>query len=756
MHPVEQNDIRIYIYINRYPSLKFYINQKPEHMKNLRICVLILSIIAGLNSYVTAQPQYYNFNTNGSNNSFPFGIAAGKNVELLYLPGDFNQPTPAPNGTITAIGFRVGDTYPINGFQYTTFTIDLGQAPGLTSFPAGAYYAGTMTNVYNHASVTFTATGGTWLIITLDTPFPYDNTQSLIMRIGHCGSSNATGFPSCFTAGTGSRRNWSVGGCPFVYSSQNTSIYHVGLNITTGVPPAVITTAATAISTNTATLNGTVNANGYSTTVTFEYGLTTAYGTTVPGVPGTVTGNTVTPVSANISGLTISTLYHYRVIGVNAGGTVNGNDMTFTTTNCPLPAAPGTITGPTSLCGNSTGKIYSVVAIPGVTGYSWTVPPGAMITAGSNTNSITVTFGNTSGNVTVCGINVCGNGPVSTLAITVTPVPVPVINGQSSVCINSGYLYYSTDAGMNNYVWTISSGGTIVAGQGTNQIQVTWNGAGSQSISVIYATPTGCSPTIPTVLPVSVITVPGNAGTITGTASTCAGATGIAYSVSPVTNAGAYVWTLPAGATIATGASTNSITVDFALNASSGPITVYANNMCGNGGTSPSFAVTVNPKPPAPVITNTGYILYSSAPAGNQWYFEGTLIPGATGQTHDATTTGTGYYWSVVTINGCSSDQSNHQMVISTGVESKSGAGISLNPVPNDGKFTVTFTGFSNETYTISVINNIGVKIFEESKVKVDGPTQKVIDLRPVPSGVYTVIFENSQKQVVKKIVVNK
>ena len=40
--------------------------------------------------------------------------------------------------------------------------------------------------------------------------------------------------------------------------------------------------------------------------------------------------------------------------------------------------------------------------------------------------------------------------------------------------------------------------------------------------------------------------------------------------------------------------------------------------------------------------------------------------------------------------------------------------------------------------------------------IEVHGSLQKVIDLRPVPNGVYTVIFENSQNQVVKKIVVNK
>jgi len=49
-------------------------------------------------------------------------------------------------------------------------------------------------------------------------------------------------------------------------------------------------------------LNGTVNANGDSTTVTFEYGLTTSYGNTVTAAQSPVTGATPTAVSKAITG----------------------------------------------------------------------------------------------------------------------------------------------------------------------------------------------------------------------------------------------------------------------------------------------------------------------------------------------------------------------------------------------------------------------------------------------------------------------
>ncbi len=85
----------------------------------------------------------------------------------------------------------------------------------------------------------------------------------------------------------------------------------------------------------------------------------------------------------------------------------------------------------------------------------------------------------------------------------------------------------------------------------------------------------------------------GVAGVITGTATTCQGQTGVAYSVPAIANATGYIWTLPAGATIATGANTNSITVDFSMSAVSGTISVQGSNSCRNGTASPNFLVTV-------------------------------------------------------------------------------------------------------------------------------------------------------------------
>src|SRR6476646_2678561 len=88
--------------------------------------------------------------------------------------------------------------------------------------------------------------------------------------------------------------------------------------------PVVITNAATNIATNTATLNGSVDPHGLTTTVYFQYGTTISYGQT--SASQSKTGNVYQNVSANISGLTALTTYHFRVVGTNNGGTTYGSD----------------------------------------------------------------------------------------------------------------------------------------------------------------------------------------------------------------------------------------------------------------------------------------------------------------------------------------------------------------------------------------------------------------------------------------------
>jgi len=111
---------------------------------------------------------------------------------------------------------------------------------------------------------------------------------------------------------------------------------------------AVVTTGpAENVTTSSAKVTGTVNPGGAATTYHFEYGTTTSYGiSTDPNDAGA--GNADLGVSANLTGLTSQTTYHYRLV---AGG-VNGQDRTFKTGPNPRPPSITSRTqagtGPTS------------------------------------------------------------------------------------------------------------------------------------------------------------------------------------------------------------------------------------------------------------------------------------------------------------------------------------------------------------------------------------------------------------------------
>ncbi len=107
---------------------------------------------------------------------------------------------------------------------------------------------------------------------------------------------------------------------------------------TTFTPPSATTGAAAAPGSTTVTLNANVNPNGFATTYSFQYGLTSAYGSTSSSAAAGA-GTSAQSVALTIGSLTPSTTYHYRVVATNGPDTVDGADQTFTTSTPPAPSA---------------------------------------------------------------------------------------------------------------------------------------------------------------------------------------------------------------------------------------------------------------------------------------------------------------------------------------------------------------------------------------------------------------------------------
>ena len=285
--------------------------------------------------------------------------------------------------------------------------------------------------------------------------------------------------------------------------------------------------------------------------------------------------------------------------------------LNVTTSTCvgSPPSAPGSITGTITQCPGLTGQTYSISAVANANTYIWTVPAGWSITAGAGTTNLTVTTGSTgqNGSITVAAGNSCGTSTPSSLAVIVvaTPATPGAITGTATQCpglINQTYsisaVTYAT-----TYTWTVPTGWSITAGGGTTSITVTTGSAG-QNGSITVTAGNSCGTSAPSSLAVTVSpATPATPGAITGTATQCPGLTGQIYSISAVTNATTYTWTVPTGWSITAGGGTTSITVTTGSAGQNGSITVTAGNSCGTSAPS-SMAVTVLQN--ASIISVTG------------------------------------------------------------------------------------------------------------------------------------------------------
>jgi hypothetical protein len=99
--------------------------------------------------------------------------------------------------------------------------------------------------------------------------------------------------------------------------------------------PTVLTGSAQDVGSSTAVLHGTVNPGGAGTSYYFQYGVTRAYGGQ-SAIASAGAGTTPVAAALGISGLAPLTLYHYRIVAVNAAGVSMGSDRTLLTKKVPL------------------------------------------------------------------------------------------------------------------------------------------------------------------------------------------------------------------------------------------------------------------------------------------------------------------------------------------------------------------------------------------------------------------------------------
>jgi len=303
-------------------------------------------------------------------------------------------------------------------------------------------------------------------------------------------------------------------------------------------------------------------------------------------LPGGWTGSSTTTSISTIAGASSGNI---TVTANNSCGSSIASVLAVTVTT-GVPLQPGPISGSTTPCFGST-QTYSISPVAGAVSYVWTVPIGW--TGSSTTTSITVTIGNSSGNVTVKAVNGCGNSPVQTLAIVVahTPPQPGAISGPTTICAGTTATYsIAPVAGATSYNWTLPGGwsGTSTV----DSIQVT---VGSGGGNVIVSANNACGTGSTRSLFVTITNVPNTPGPISGPTTACQGSVHT-YTISAVAGATSYFWSLPNGWS----GSSTSTSITVTVGSTGGNVSVLSVNNCGISNTTRTLAVSVSTAPGQP------------------------------------------------------------------------------------------------------------------------------------------------------------
>jgi surface protein len=455
----------------------------------------------------------------------------------------------------------------------------------------------------------------------------------------------------------------------------------------------------------------------------------TSYSWTLPtGATGTSTSNMIAvdfnedAVSGDIS-----------VKGVNVCSESAVSKLHITVN--PKVTTIGVISGDTVVCKNQKSVTYTVPEIEYATSYNWTLPEGTIGTSNTNTISIDFVENAVSGDISVKGINKCGESAVSKLYITINPnvATAGVISGDTVVCKNQKSVSYTIPEIKNatSYSWTLPNGATGRRIANTLYVDFDDNAvSGDISVKGVNA----CSESAVSKLHITVNPKVATAGLISGDTVVCQNQKSVIYTVPEIENATLYSWTLPNGATGISIA--NAIYVDFDENAVSGDISVCGLNECSISETSTIYII-VNPAPQTPEISLNGNTLRSNQTECNQWYYQNAPLTDAINQEY--LPNANGEYYVVTNKQGCSSQPSNRIYLTLTGnrmVGSDNDVRVYPNPVTNE--LTIEMNN-NNEKVGFVIINAIGQTVYKGDMV--NSTIVPTVSLTP---GAYVLRFDNN------------
>lgn len=397
--------------------------------------------------------------------------------------------------------------------------------------------------------------------------------------------------------------------------------------------------------------------------------------------------------------------------------------------------------GPTTFCADES-VILKANLSDGV--FSWS--PG-----GTTTNSLEVT---TSGTYHVTNTRNGCSLISNSITINVNPLPskpAEFIESAQHVCINSDANYSVPKDSTITYAWSYSGTGSVITGEG-NAVDVRFTDDATSG-NLIVTTVNSCGVSDPLMISITVSPAhPEKPDNFTeGPSEVCQGQGSVEYTI-PNNSEVTYQWDFSGTGATWLDESSNSVSINFNDESTSGDLSVVSINACGNS-EARTLSINVNSKPLVPTISaewldTEGPILISSSEIGNQWYSGDGIIPSATGSTLQVNSPGS--YSVIVTLNGCNSEPSESFVFVITGTQkSIENGGIFLYPVPAKDHINIRLNEFANGLPASLVVYDQMGRLIET--IPANDRQDFTIPLTSYPAGIYFIRIVQGEKFINKR-----
>jgi predicted CxxxxCH...CXXCH cytochrome family protein len=329
-----------------------------------------------------------------------------------------------------------------------------------------------------------------------------------------------------------------------------------------------------------------------------------------------VTTQTYTPSTASAG-----TRWYFCVGYATDNSCAQSNDDQALATSTVQVDVTGTPTtsnagGPQTICVTEDATLAANSPSVGTGVWSIVSGPSTNLSQFSNTASNTATFTHDGGAGSYVLRWTISNSPcspsTSDVTITVNPEPTTSVAGSDQeICDGSGATMGANSPSIGTGIWSIVSGPSSALSQfnntASNTAVFTPEGGVGDYVLRWTISNSPCTPSTSD-LTILVITVP-STGAISGPTTVLASTSGLLYTISAITGATDYTWTVPSGWTIDGGQGTTTLSATSGTLGQDGDITVYATNTCGDDLSPSVLSVVIGTPPDCPssnAITPSG------------------------------------------------------------------------------------------------------------------------------------------------------